>query len=62
MNYEEWEIVLLPFPFTDLTTTKKGPALIILPDEYNKRLDVVTAFITSKLDLEYLVGNYKIEE
>ena len=62
MNYNKWEIVLVPFPFTDLKTTKKRPALIISPDEYNKKLDVIIAFITSKLDLEYRVGDYRIQE
>ncbi|NIR51113.1 type II toxin-antitoxin system PemK/MazF family toxin [candidate division KSB1 bacterium] len=62
MNYNKWDVVLVPFPFTNLTTTKKRPALIISPDEYNKNLDVVIAFITSKLDLEYRIGDYKIQE
>jgi mRNA interferase MazF len=60
MNYKKWEIVLVPFPFTDLTTTKKRPALIISPNEYNEKFDVVIAFVTSKLDLEYRIGDYKI--
>jgi mRNA interferase MazF len=62
MHYKKWEIVLVPFPFTDLNTTKKRPALIISPNEYNEKLDVVIAFITSKLDLEYRIGDYKIQE
>ncbi len=53
---------MVPFPFTDLTTTKKRPALIISPNEYNKNFDVVIALITSKLDLEYRIGDYKIQE
>lgn len=59
-TYEKWDIILVPFPFTNLTTTKKRPALIISPEEYNDKLDVVIAFITSKLDLEYILGDYKI--
>jgi mRNA interferase MazF len=62
MNYRKWDIVLVPFPFTDLTTTKKRPALIISPNEYNEKYDVVIAFITSKLDLEHRIGDYKIQE
>lgn len=59
-TYEKWDIILVPFPFTNLTTTKKRPALIISPEEYNDKLDVVITFITSKLDLEYILGDYKI--
>lgn len=62
MTYKKWEIILVPFPFTDLTTTKKRPALIISPNEYNKHLDVVITFITSKLDLESKIGDYKIKD
>ena len=61
MNYKKWDIVLVPFPFTDLATIKKRPALIISPDDYNKSMDVVIAFITSKLDLEHRIGDYKIK-
>ena len=59
---KQWEIILVPFPFTDLMSSKRRPALIISPDEYNKNPDVVIAFITSKLDLEYRSGDYKINE
>jgi hypothetical protein len=45
-----------------LTTAKKRPALIISPDEYNRKRDVVIDFITSKLDSECRVGDYKIKE
>ncbi len=60
--YKKWDIILVPFPFTDLKTSKKRPALIISPDEYNEKLDVIIAFITSKLDLEYRIGDYKIQD
>lgn len=41
-------IVLIPFPFTDLTSSKVRPALIISKE--NKKLeDVVVAFISSKI-------------
>ena len=59
--YSKWDIVLVRFPFTDLTNAKKRPALIISPDEYNKNQDVVIAFITSKLSNERKIGDYKIK-
>ncbi|MGM0635456.1 MAG: type II toxin-antitoxin system PemK/MazF family toxin [Bacteroidota bacterium] len=39
------DIVLIPFPFSDLTGTKKRPAVILL----NAADDVVLCFITSQL-------------
>ncbi|MDA3790595.1 MAG: type II toxin-antitoxin system PemK/MazF family toxin [Desulfobacula sp.] len=59
MNYKKWDIVLVPFPFTDLSATKKRPGLIISPDKYNKNLNVIIAFITSKIDTPHQLGDYK---
>lgn len=38
------KIVLIPFPFTDLTATKLRPALIL----HDGEKDVVAAFISSR--------------
>ncbi|NOR76842.1 MAG: type II toxin-antitoxin system PemK/MazF family toxin [Methanophagales archaeon] len=42
------KIVLVPFPFTDLTATKLRPALVI----YEGEKDIVVAFISSKIPSE----------
>ena len=39
------DIVLVPFPFTDLTARKVRPAVIVSPDPQG--LDVLVAFISS---------------
>ena len=39
------KIVLIPFPFTDLTTTKLMSALVI----NEVRNDIIVAFISSKI-------------
>jgi len=62
MIYKKWDIILIPFPFTDLTTTKRRPGLIISPEEYNKGQDILIAYITSKLDREKRIGDYLIEK
>jgi len=59
--YKKWDIILIPFPFTNLRTNKKRPGLIVSPNEYNDKYDLVIAFITSKLDSNYRVGDYKIK-
>lgn len=59
---KKWDIVLVPFPFTDLSTNKKRPALIVSPDEYNSGPDVVIAFITSKINVKARLGDYHIQE
>ena len=60
--YKKWDIVLVPFPFTDLSTTKKRPSLIISPDEFNKNDDLIIAFITSKIPDQLRFGDFRIKE
>lgn len=61
ITYKKWDIIIVPFPFTNLTTIKRRPALIVSPDEYNSNQDIDIAFLTSKLGLEYRIGDYKIK-
>ena len=60
--YKKWDIVLVPFPFTNLTTTKQRPALVVSPDQYNQGMDIVIAFITSKMDIPYRHGDFQIDQ
>jgi mRNA interferase MazF len=60
MTYKPWDIILVPFPFTDLSRNKKRPALVISPKEYNKGYDLIIMFITSKLSTFGRPGDYKI--
>jgi len=57
----KWDIVLVPFPFTDLTTAKKRPTLVVSPDHYNRSgQDVIILFITSRTDVSPHPGDYRI--
>ena len=62
MSFKKYDIVLVYFPFTNLQTVKKRPALIISPNEYNKGPDVIVAFITSQLNTNPRLGDCKIKE
>ena len=59
--YKKWEIVLVPFPFTDLSSAKRRPALIVSPDNYNVEKDVVIAYLTSQMNLSPRVGDYDLQ-
>ena len=49
-TYRRGDIVLVTFPFTDLTATKQRPALVISPDSVNQlSQDLILAAITSQL-------------
>ncbi len=48
--YRQGDIVLVSFPFTDLTSSKRRPALILSPDFFNAATeDLVLAAITSNV-------------
>ena len=48
--YNQGEIVLVPFPFSDLTTAKRRPALVISANWYNReRPDLILLAITSQI-------------
>ena len=49
-RYRRGDIVLVSFPFTDLSSSKRRPALVVSPDTFNDRMqDLVLAAITSQL-------------
>ncbi|WP_425392544.1 type II toxin-antitoxin system PemK/MazF family toxin [Ekhidna sp.] len=62
MSYNQWDILLVPFPFTDLSSQKKRPALVVSHDKYNAEGDVIIGFITSQLSGNPKIGDYLIEE
>jgi mRNA-degrading endonuclease toxin of MazEF toxin-antitoxin module len=46
------DVVLLPFPFADLTSTKVRPALVLSSSLYHKsEPDIIVAAITSNVPL-----------
>ena len=48
--YRRGDIVLVSFPFTELTSSKRRPALILSPDSFNAAgEDLVLAAITSHI-------------
>ena len=57
MKVKQRDIILINFPFSDLTGAKIRPALVISNDKYNqKNLDVLVLVITSNLSAH----NYKL--
>jgi mRNA interferase MazF len=61
-NYKKWDVILVPFPFTDLSSAKRRPALIVSPDAYNAGKDVVIAYITSQINSPLRLGDYKLQK
>ena len=48
--YRQGDVVLVSFPFTDLTPSKRRPALVLSPDSFNAAgEDLVLAAVTSHI-------------
>jgi mRNA interferase MazF len=55
--FEFADVVLVAFPFTDQSTTKKRPAVIVSSAEYNaQRSDVILMAVTSHFRAAITVG------
>jgi len=46
--FKQGDIVLIPFPYSDLTISKKRPALIISNEKTNSMEDKICCLITTK--------------
>ncbi len=61
-GYEFGDIVLVPFPFTDQTTTKKRPAVVVSSDTYHRnRPDVILMAVTSQLRPTSAFGEVSVQ-
>jgi len=63
MTFEQGAIVLVPFPFTDLSSSKQRPALVLRSDRTEP--DLVVCAITSQLNdapsgAEFLVPHQEL--
>ncbi len=62
INYERGNIILVPFPFSDQSTTKKRPAVVISSDDYNENSpDIIIMAITSRIEQAFYMGECFIE-
>jgi mRNA interferase MazF len=61
--YNQKEIVLIPFPYSDLTFSKKRPALIISNKKINKMEDRICCLVTTSAHKDDLkIKNKHLEE
>ena len=65
INIEQREIIITPFPFSDLSSNKKRPALVISNNIFNnKNQDVLCCLITSNFSEcgELIISNNDMEK
>ena len=62
-SYRFGDIVLVPFPFTDQTTTKKRPAVVVSSEAYqDKKLDLILMAVTSQSKPTLAFGEVRVAE
>ena len=60
--FEFGDIILVPFPFTDQSTTKKRPAVVISSTPYNQeRPDLIIMAVTSQIKPASIIGEVIIQ-
>ena len=47
MTCDAWQVVIVPFPFTDRSTTKRRPALVLSRKRFSRHGHTMLAMITS---------------
>ena len=61
-GYEFGDIVLVPFPFTDQSTTKRRPAVVISSLAYHRdRPDLIIMAVTSQRPTSDSVGEVEVQ-
>ena len=55
MKFNQRDIVLMPFPYSDLTTFRKRPALIISNEIVNRTQDRICCLITTSENLDSIL-------
>ncbi|MBW4620194.1 MAG: type II toxin-antitoxin system PemK/MazF family toxin [Cyanosarcina radialis HA8281-LM2] len=62
-TYEFGDVVLVPFPFTDQTTSQKRPAVVVSSDAYHQeRSDLILMAITSQANPGSTFGEITIAQ
>jgi mRNA interferase MazF len=61
MPYHFGDVIVVPFPFTDQTATKKRPAVVVSSEAYNsERPDLILMAITSQVRPAPTVGEVAV--
>ena len=62
-GYEFGDVVLIPFPFTDQTTTKKRPAVVVNSAAYHRHHpDIILMAITSQIKSSMAFGEVTLAQ
>ena len=62
-DFEFGDIVLVPFPFTDQSSIKKRPAVVVSSATYNRdRPDIIILAVTSQIAAPSQMGTFLVQD
>lgn len=62
-RYRRGDVLLLPFPFTDVDTTRRRPAVVVSSEPFmDETVDLIVAMITSRGRPTPLPGDYSLKD
>jgi mRNA interferase MazF len=63
IDFEFGDVVLVPFPFTDQSSIKKRPAVIVSSTTYNRdRPDIIILAVTSQIAAPSQIGTFLVKD
>jgi mRNA interferase MazF len=63
MTYKFGDVILVPFPFTDGSSSKKRPAIVISSDSYDRsKPDVILIAVTSQVNTDLQFGEALVND
>jgi len=63
INYKRGDVVLVPFPFSDQTSVKQRPSLVISVDAFQERSpDLLIMAVTSQVRSPLRLGEFIIQD
>ena|SRR3990167_9999288 len=61
-TYKPFSIIVVPFPFTDSSATKKRPALVLSEEQFQKNTEHVTLIMITSAKHSTWYNDYKIKD
>jgi mRNA interferase MazF len=62
MAYQRGDVVLIPFPYSDLSAAKTRPALIVSIDSFNASGEFLALYLTSQASTQPAGSDYLLQD